>query len=293
MFLVVGGGFLGSYVIKELHRRSGEKIVYTCRTSLNAPLFPYADGFLCDVSSEEDLSSLKNVCGDESLTVIYLAACHNVDFLYEHPEEGKRVNIDALARFLALFGSQIGRLLFASTDCVYGEQTSSKPFCESDPLEPVCEYGRQKIQAEKLVNAAGGTAARFPFMLGPSLGEKKHFYDNIISKLKSGESVEMIDGMYRSVLSYADAARLTVSLALYDGALPSAVNVCGDRGYGKYDVGRVLAENTGVSSELVIPLTPEQGRKFFKDARANKTLMDNSLLKSILGLSQIIWEEDR
>lgn len=293
MFLVVGGGFLGSYVIDELHRRSGEKIVYTCKTSLNAPLFPYAVGVHCDVSSEEDLSSLKNVCGDESLTVIYLAACHNVDFLYEHPEEGKRVNIDALARFLALFGSQIGRLLFASTDCVYGEQTSSKPFCESDPLEPVCEYGRQKIQAEKLVNAAGGTAARFPFMLGPSLGEKKHFYDNIISNLKSGESVEMIDGMYRSVLSYADAARLTVSLALYDGALPPAVNVCGDRGYGKYDVGRVLAENTGVSSELVIPLTPEQGRKFFKDARANKTLMDNSLLKSILGLSQIIWEEDR
>ncbi|MBQ6165184.1 MAG: NAD(P)-dependent oxidoreductase [Clostridia bacterium] len=292
MYIVIGGGFLGGYVIDELHNRTGETIVFTRRTAAEDGARPFARGVVCDVTDEGDLEKLSRLCGEERLTVFYFAAMHNVDYLFEHPAEGRKTNIDALIRFLEIFRDRIDRLLFASTDCVYGEQ-GDKLFAETDETKPVCEYGRQKLEAERLVTAAGYTALRFPFMIGPSLNEKPHFYDKIKQKLLNNEPIEMIDGMYRSVLSYRDASRLIVSLALHQGSLPPVINVCGDRGYGKYDMGLTIAKNIGADPSLVIPLTELEGRKFFKDRRASSALMDNALLKKILGVDRIVWEEDR
>lgn len=293
MYLIVGCGFLGGYVMNELHARTGETMVCTRRTASAADGLPFVRSVVCDVTKPEDLDRLMAVCGTDRLTVFYFAAMHNVDRLYEHPQEGRRTNIDALSAFLDRFDSRIDRFLFSSTDCVYGEQGDRPPFAETDAPRPVNEYGRQKLEAEDVVRSHGLTVLRFPFMLGPSLNERPHFYDKIVTALKNGEPVEMIDGMVRSVLSYADAARLAVSLALYDGALPDTVNVCGDRGYGKYDVGRIVARNIGADPELVVPLTKEEGRKFFKDVRADAAVMDDRLIKKILGLDRIVWEEDR
>ncbi|MBQ6019164.1 MAG: NAD(P)-dependent oxidoreductase [Clostridia bacterium] len=293
MDLIVGCGFLGSYLLRELIDCGAENIVYTRSSVPASEAFPFSRAAVCDLTSQQDILALKELCGGCRLRVFYLAACHNVDYLYENPQEGRRLNIDALQRFLALFSPQTDRLLFASTDCVYGEQGNKPPFTEQNRPEPINEYGRQKLEAEKIVASYGFTALRFPFMLGASLFEKKHFYDRITEKLRSGEPIEMIDGMYRSVLGYADAARLAAALMQFGGTLPPVVNVCGDRAYGKYDMGLVLARNLGADPSLVRALSEEQGKKFFKDRRASSALMDNTLLKSLLGMERIVWEEDR
>ncbi len=290
MYLIVGAGFLGTYLIRYLSSHTEEPILAAVRDPAAAAPFPHTEYIRCDITDGEDVRRLTEACGGEKLTVFYFAACHNVDYLFEHPLAAREVNIRALLRFLDTV-PEIEKFFFASTDCVYGENApGSFPFKETDACRPVNEYGRQKLEAEALVRGRGFTAVRFAYMLGPSLLPKRHFYDAIAEKLAAGEPVEMIDGMVRSALSYETAASLLARLSfLPAAALPDTVNLCSDGEYTKYELGRRIAERVGAPETLVRPI-PESEARFFKDRRASRLVMDNTRLKTLLGISEIRLE---
>lgn len=289
MILITGCGFLGSYLAEYALTKTDETILATVRDLKNITPLKGVEYIRCDLTNEEDLLSLKEACKNEPLTVFYFSACHNIDFVYENPLYALSVNVDALQNFMNTVPN-IQKLFFASTDCVYGD--GKDKFKENSPLNPINEYGRQKVLAEKLVHEKGFTALRYPFMLGKSLTAKPHFYDNIRKKLNNNETVEMIDGMHRSVLSYRQAAELTFELSRLS-SLPHTVNICSDFLYSKYEIGLILAKNMGVSSQLIKKISEDESKKFFKDKRASSTAMDNALLKSLLNLQEIQWEEEK
>lgn len=294
MYLVVGSGFLGSYMLKTLRENTSERIIGTIRNENNIIRKLDVEWYVCDVTDSQSLKQLYEKSKDKKLTVFYFAACHNIDFVFANPDVAERINLSALENFLSVF-KNIEKLFFASTDCVYGENGSDNSgFKENDKLNPLNEYGKQKVKAEKAVIAHGYTVTRLPFMLGPSLASKPHFYDNILLKLRNSKKVEMIDGFRRSVLSYQDTARLLYQLSLIpSNELPSVINVCGDKSYTKYDIGRILAEKISAPVSLIEKLTEQQGMKFFKDVRASSAVMDNTLLKNLINLREIHWEEDK
>lgn len=291
MILIVGCGFLGTYLAKHISSSTNEKILATARSTAKVVPLKGVEYIECDITNRNDLLALKKAVGDEPLTVFWFAACHNIDYIFENREEAYRVNITALDAFLTEL-TNIEKFFFASTDCVYGENSSDgEKFTEGSALSPVNEYGRQKILAERLVLENGFTVLRYPFMLGKSLTDKKHFYDNICFNLENGLETEMIDGMYRNVLSYRQAAELTYELSQKNN-LPEIINVCADRVLSKYEVGVVLAKNLGASASLIRKISFAEGQKFFKDKRADCAAMDNSLLKKLTGREKIIWEEE-
>lgn len=290
MILVVGAGFLGSYLLNHIAETSNEPVLATVRNLSEVSEIKNVEYFVCDITNEKQVFQLFEKTKNEKLTVFYFAACHNIDFIVENPSEAKSVNVSALENFFDVM-KNIKKLFFASTDCVYGEAFGKK-LRENQLPKPINEYGRQKLLAEKIIVENGFNVLRLPFMLGPSLLRKKHFYDRIISQLNEKSEVEMIDGMIRSVLSYKDAAELIFSLACSDEKLPSVINICGDKAYSKYDVGIILAKKIGADLSLVKKLSEKEGEKFFKDKRASDATMDNSLLKSILKKDKILWEED-
>ena len=289
MILIVGCGFLGNYLLREFTEKSYEPIIATIRDMQNKSTVTSAEYIYCDVTDRASLKELANACKNEELTVFYLASCHNVDYVFTNPEKASYINVDCLRVFLDTVPN-IKKLFYASTDCVYGDNKNIL-FSEKDKLSPVNEYGRQKIAAENIVLNRGFTVLRLPFMLGPSLSSKPHFYDNISKAISNGEPIEMIDGMHRSVLSYHQVARLIFSLSLlpYD-TLPKIINICGDDAISKYDIGLAVADKSGISSDTVKPIPEKDGAKFFKDNRASFTAMDNTLLKTILKLKEIKWE---
>lgn len=290
MILIVGCGFLGSYLAKHISAVSDEKVLAAVRNTEKFLQLNNTEYVCCDVTNKQQIKMLAEKTKNERLTVFYFAACHNIDFVYRNPEKAREINITALDKFLNTFDN-IEKLFFASTDCVYGENANVELLNEKSKLHPVSEYGRQKAEAEKIVAAKGFTSVRLPFMLGPSLFKNQpHFYDRIKADLQSGQSVEMIDGLYRSVLSYAQTARLLFQLSEYSGALPDVINVCSDTGMSKYEMGCALAEHFGFSDKLIVKISEKEGEKFFADKRASSSVMDNSLLKSMLGLTEIKWE---
>ena len=285
MILIVGCGFLGNYLLKCATEKTDEKIIATVRDLNSVVPLDKVEYIKCDVSDKNDLISLAEKCKDEPLTVFYFAACHNVDYVYKNSEKARNINIVALSNFFEALPN-IKKFFFASTDCVYGEGK----FSETDILNPINEYGRQKAEAEQLVISKNFTVLRLPFMLGPSLTSKKHFYDNIYTKLLNGEDIEMIDGMKRSVLSYKQVANLIYSLSDLTHT-PQIINVCADEELSKYEIGCILADNLSVPQSLVKSISQEEGNKFFKDKRAYLTAMNNTLLKSLLGIDSIVWDE--
>lgn len=291
MILIVGCGFLGTYLAELICAKTAEHIVAVVRNSNNSVPLKNVEYAECDITKKEDINRLHKALEDERLTVFWLAACHNIDYICENRELAYNVNITALEYFLSHF-TNIEKFYFASTDCVYGENTpNGNGFNELSPLKPVNEYGRQKILAENIVRSKGFTVLRYPFMLGKSHCPKKHFYDTICNNLKNGIKTEMIDGMYRNVLSYRQAAELTFELMQND-ILPEVVNVCSDTVLSKYQLGIALAHSLNADEKLIVKITETEGQKFFKDKRASCAKMDNTLLKKLTNHERIKWEEE-
>lgn len=291
MILIFGCGFLGTHLIPALRNLSAEPIIATTRSQTFSVSMPHVEHLTCDITDEADLAALAYRCKGEHLTVFYFAACHNIDYIFEHPLEAVAINIDGLQRFLQTVDN-IDKLFFASTDCVYGENSDAYPtFSEAAPLTPVNVYGEQKAAAEQIIRQAGFTCVRFGYMLGASLTSKKHFYDKLIADLRCGKPVEMIDGMTRSVLSYTAAADLLARLSdLPKPFLPEVVNLCGDEGLTKYEMGLRIARAAGYSTDLIRSINEAQGQKFFKDRRASSAVMDNGRLKTLLEIDRILWD---
>ncbi|MBR5826304.1 MAG: NAD-dependent epimerase/dehydratase family protein [Clostridia bacterium] len=291
MILIVGCGYLGSYLAKEVLKNTDEPLVVTSRSVEKLTFLSSVRCIYCDVTDAESVIKLADLCRGEELTVFYLAAQHNVDYVYENPEKARQTNIYGLNNFLTLVPN-IKKLFFASTDCVYGEGKGlSGKFSEADELAPINEYGRQKIEAENIVLSKGYTVLRFPFMLGPSLGEQSHFYDRIYSALIKGEKIELIEGMERSVVSFAQAAEYMYALSLLEET-PQIINVCADEALSKYEIGRIIAEKAGVPAENIKRISEEEGKAFFKEVRASYVAMDNTLLKDLLNIEKVHWEEE-
>jgi len=290
MLAVIGAsGFLGSYLVREILETTEETVVAAARRTDCLPVHPRVIPLRCDVTDARNIAALADTMrGGGPCKVFWLAAYHNIDLVAQNPDTARAVNITALGSFLNSAAESISLLLFASTDCVYGEGSADVRFREGDPLEPVNLYGAQKAEAEALVNAHGGTAARLPFLFGPSLTAKKHFYDVLSENMKAGKKTDTFTDSLRSSLDYGSAAALLVRLAqsAETRSLPKAVNVCGDDDLSKYDLGLMLADKLGVPREAVVPVTSAAGG-VFRERRALAALMDNGLLKSILGINKI------
>lgn len=226
--------------------------------------------------------------GGVSDKIIYLAAYHHPDLVEKNPKIAWDTNVTALSRFLNM-ADDADRFFYPSTDSVYGESVDGYRFKESDRLAPVNRYGVHKSCAERLVTAYGYNVVRFPFLIGPSLVPgKKHFYDVIVETITGGHTIDMFRDSYRSALDFDTAARLLVEIMEKPAAeVPQIVNICGDEALSKYEIGLKLADLTGVSRDLIRPVYIQNDTEIFAVKRASSTLMDNALLKRVLGLDTV------
>lgn len=289
MLIIIGGsGFLGSYTVRAALARTSGKIIAVSRSGECAFAHERIICEKCDVCERDAVDALAEEYGrGEGCDILYLAACHNVDYVEQHPDIAARVNVDALEYFLHRF-DRFERLLFSSSDTVYGDGAPGEKFAESSVLRPVNVYGTQKALAERLVCAASGTAMRLPFLAGRSLlGSRTHFSDIIVNAVLSSQKIEMFTDAVRSITDYDTVANLALDLFDYQGSLPEVINVCVDKAVSKYEIGVELARSIGADETLIVPAKTSS----FGSEHAPRSLyaaMDNSLLKSLLGRDEIV-----
>lgn len=287
VYAIIGAnGYLGSYCIKAILDLTNEQIIATTRDMTRVKLNDRVQWVPCDVQSDDSVDSLiPKLANQGHLKVIYLAAYHHPDEVAKNRELAWDINVTCLSKFLnkTPFAEKV---YYASGDSVYGDSINNYHFKESDSLSPVNFYGCCKCAAESLLIYLSRNVVRFPFLISPSIIYKPHFYDIIAENIRTGKTFEMFKDSYRSSLSFDNASKLLVRLMEKED-IPNILNICGDKDLSKYDVGLMIAEREGVSKDLIVPVSISQSKENFATKRATSTLMDNSRLKQILGLSTI------
>ena len=287
MYCIVGAnGYLGSYMKKAILEDTDENILCADLNINENENNKRVSWLKLDMTDKEKVDDfIEKLKEYDNLKIIYLVAYHNPDLVEKNRELAWNINVNCLSYFLerVKFAKAI---YYPSTDSVYGESEDNYHFKEDDALNPVNFYGKNKCAAEAILINSGRNVVRFPFLISPSLCDKPHFYDRIVEDLRNNKEVEMYEDSYRSSLSFENAARLTIAL-IENNNKHSIVNVCGDKDLSKYDVGIMIAEREGLNPELIVPITTNKKMEGFETKRANSTLMDNSLLKSILNIEYI------
>src|SRR5262249_23076225 len=115
--------------------------------------------------------------------VIHAAAMSSTEAVYHDPARAEAVN-EAATRLLAEWASRNERrLIFTSTALLFDASRSWTR--EIDPAEPILEYGRSKLRAERAVlNAPRGVIARLSLLFGPAHGASPGFFDRAVLALK-------------------------------------------------------------------------------------------------------------
>ena len=177
--------------------------------------------------------------------VVHSAALSAIPDCLSQPELADRVNHLASAR-LGRWCLKAGvRLVYVSTDMVFDGE--SAPYDEDAEAVPLSEYGRSKLRGEQAVLEQGHLVARVALMVGPALGGKLSYYDQLLANLRAGKAVSLFQDEWRGMISYADAAEGLLRLARGSGR--GIMHLAGER-LSRLEMGQLLAVGLG-SPDLI------------------------------------------
>jgi dTDP-4-dehydrorhamnose reductase len=200
--LVTGGaGYLGSEVCRQASERGWEVVA----TQLSTPP-PHGRPLPLDVRDAEAVERALMRHGPD--VVVHTAyRMHDRDTIVR----GSKAVADAARRCGA-------RLLHLSTDLVFDGEHGA-PYTEEDEPRPLMEYGRHKLEAERLVERAhpGALTVRTSLLLGPPDGPQE--------ALAHREDVEFHADEIRSPIRVRSLAAALLELA--GGEVQGVLHVAG------------------------------------------------------------------
>ena len=172
-----------------------------------------------------------------------------------------------------------GRFLFISSGAVYGIQPPEvERLTEEFPCQPVTEYGKAKLEAEKLCAQSGQDVviARCFSFLGRYLPQDLHYAaGNFLGDCEQKRPI-LIRGDGRTVRSYMEADDLVESLfnLLLRGKAGFLCNVGSDEPISILDLARKIRAKYGNGNEIRILGDPaDHVSRYVPDVQKLKTLM--------------------
>lgn len=187
--------------------------------------------------------------------VVHCAAYREPDFCEEHPDEARRLNVDAV-RFLCEALSPSARLVLISTDYVFdGEQP---PYREESPRGPLSVYGQSKAEAEDIVlSRHGSLVIRVPVLVGAGATlESSGFIGEMIRAVREQKPAGLDDYHVRFPTWTVDVAEAIAFLL--EREAEGCFHVSGPDGGTRYaltlDVARILGMGAGHLSPSRAPV---------------------------------------
>ena len=143
--LVTGGvGFIGSHLVDELVRQHEVVILDNISTGQRAWLNEKAKFIEGDVRDESIIEEAMAGCR----TVFHLAAQTDVRLSQTDPDLDYEINFVGAKNVFNVSRKEGCHVVFPSSAAVYGNEPS--PHTEDSTLEPVSQYGWNKLQAERI-----------------------------------------------------------------------------------------------------------------------------------------------
>ncbi len=250
MKVVVFGasGLLGSAVSQSVVRRGHVLYPYS-----NVSSIVHAGEQLCKALSLENDEQLTRELFDQwPDAIVNCAAVSSPDTVNLSPENAKLVNVGGAHR-LASIASHIGaRFIHISTDMVFDGKKS--PYRSTDVPNPLSEYGKQKLEAEKKVLSVSEeniVVLRITLINGNSPSGKRSQHEKILRGLAKQKTLTFFDDEIRQPCSSENTGDAVVEL-LERPQLNGLFHWAGTEEVSRYELAIRILGHFGINSEKII-----------------------------------------
>lgn len=187
--------------------------------------------------------------------VIHCAAVSDTGWCQEHPQESWRINVEGtenLAKACANVGS---KLIYCSSDQVYSWNGVSGPHSEEEPVQPVWEYGKQKVEAERRCQeiCPDSVGLRLCWMYDRNqMSNREHgnFLIAFFQALREGKAMSYPIHDFRGITD----VRLVVEKLEQTFSLPGGIyNFGSESSCSMYETVRQILSAAGISTDRLSP----------------------------------------
>jgi dTDP-4-dehydrorhamnose reductase len=219
-------------------------------------------------------------------TIFHLAAWTDVDGAEAHPEEARRLNVEAAATVAREAARSGALVVHMSTDFIF-DGTKAGAYVEDDPPSPLGVYARTKAESETAVRdaaPAGHLVVRTAWLYGAG---GRNFVDAILSAAKAGRPLRVVTDQVGCPTWNEDLARAL--LALVEAGARGTFHACGEGEASRWDLARASLDAAGLAGVPVERIaTADLPRPARRPARA--VLSTEKLLRT-LGFRLPAWRE--
>lgn len=249
MLVTGGSGFLGQHLVRGPASHDWEIVAPASR--------------LMDITDRN--ATIETITDRRPDVVVHLA----------YRKDDRRAIVDGSRNVAEAAAAAGSRLVHMSTDVVFAGRAT--PYVESDPPDPIIEYGRNKADAEAAVleTVPGAVVIRTSLLYGTD--DPAPFQTELTTGLRSGRSpMAFFTDEFRCPAHAADVAAAVVRVASQPD-LAGILHVAGPESVSRLDFATALAAFAGVG-HVPLPATTirESGME-----RAGTVVLDTSLAASL------------
>lgn len=207
------------------------------------------------------------------------AAMTHMDYAEGNEAECAAVNVAGVRTVAEAVARTGGRLVFFSTDHVFGECPHAMR--EDDPTDPQSVYAKTKVFAEAAVRDIlpdRHLILRTSWVFGPD-ATGKNFARSTVRRLGQGETVRVADDQFGQPTFGPDLADAAMELAKLDAS--GTYHCVGPDRHTKFTFARLVAHVFGFDADLVVGVP---GIELEQDApRPRQVWLDRFKLRQVLG----------
>lgn len=266
-YLIVGrSGYIANALMRDLNSKNIPFATTSSTMSSDVETCYHLD---LDVADNVPVEVIK-----EYPSIVFLAAVSSPDYCKNEYERAYGINVRGTTAFIEKCLKAGARVLFFSSDVVYGE-TGDNIVDEESTVRPHGAYGKMKARVEStFAQEPGFVAVRTSYVVSM----KDNFSRYMNEKIRSGERLEIFDPLVRSPIGLDDVVASVQSI-FNNWRDYGAVNLCGPEHLGRLQLMEKLADNLGLIPNFEVVQPPKE----FYVARPQSIRITSKYLNQILG----------
>lgn len=201
---------------------------------------------VADVSVPEELRRILDAY--RPTHILHLAAISSPTVAERRRDDAWRLHVDTTTQLAEYAAAHESWLLFPSTDFVWDGRSTDR-YSENDSPMPGTYYGRTKVAGEQAVlERDAGLVVRYSLLVGLPVCPRETTWTKFVDALTAGSPLQGCADEFRSPLSIADAAAITVALGR--AGKRGVLHVAGPETLSSREIIERLASALGVTPNL-------------------------------------------
>lgn len=187
-------------------------------------------------------------------TIIHCGALTHVDYCESHPDESYLNNVQAVNSIIELADRAGSRIVFMSTDYVFGGSGDFVQYREEDNYNPLSVYGKHKLISENLIKekCKSYLILRFTNVYGQEYRQKS-FINRLLLDLKSGRHSfqKFPSDQYGTPINAMDIARI-ISMMIDDDK-SGIYHLAGNETFSRFELAKLVHSKFNSEEIRILP----------------------------------------